>query len=120
MRYQELADIVNPLKFLSKKLDIPIITLAQVNREVEKKADKRPTLADLRESGDIEAAADVVMFIHREDYYKKENNTNDSISEIIVAKNRNGESGVIKLNFNKRIQKFSELGFNESDKEIAI
>jgi replicative DNA helicase len=120
MRYQELADIVNPLKFLSKKLDIPIITLAQVNREVEKKADKRPTLADLRESGDIEAAADVVMFIHREDYYKKENNTNDSISEIIVAKNRNGESGVIKLNFNKRIQKFSELGFNEPDKEIAI
>jgi replicative DNA helicase len=49
------------------------------------------------------------MFIHREDYYKKENNTNDSISEIIVAKNRNGESGVIKLNFNKRIQKFSSL-----------
>jgi replicative DNA helicase len=120
MRYQELADIVNPLKFLSKKLDIPIITLAQVNREVEKKADKRPTLSDLRESGDIEATADVVMFIHREDYYKKENNTNDSISEIIVAKNRNGESGVIKLNFNKRIQKFSELGFNEPDKEIAI
>jgi replicative DNA helicase len=109
MRYQELADIVNPLKFLSKKLNIPIITLAQVNREVEKKADKRPSLADLRESGDIEAAADVVMFIHREDYYKKENNTNDSISEIIVAKNRNGESGVIKLNFNKRIQKFSSL-----------
>jgi replicative DNA helicase len=109
MRYQELADIANSLKFLSKDLDIPIIALAQVNREVEKKADKRPTLSDLRESGDIEATADVVMFIHREDYYKKENNIDDSVAEIIVAKNRNGESGVIKLNFNKRIQKFSSL-----------
>jgi replicative DNA helicase len=109
MRYQELADIANSLKFLSKDLDIPIIALAQVNREVEKKADKRPTLSDLRESGDIEATADVVMFIHREDYYKKENNIDDSVAEIIVAKNRNGESGVIKLNFNKRIQKFSSF-----------
>jgi replicative DNA helicase len=118
MRYQELADIVNSLKFLSKDLDVPIITLAQVNREVEKKADKRPSLSDLRESGDIEAAADVVMFIHREDYYKKENNTNNSISEIIVAKNRNGESGIVRLSFDRRIQKFSEFSFNEADKEI--
>jgi replicative DNA helicase len=118
MRYQELADIVNSLKFLAKDLNVPIIALAQVNREVEKKADKRPSLADLRESGDIETTADVVMFIHREDYYKKENNTNDSITEIIVAKNRNGESGIVRLSFDKRIQKFSELGFNESDKEI--
>jgi replicative DNA helicase len=120
MRYQELADIVNPLKSLSKELDIPIIALAQVNREVEKKADKRPSLSDLRESGDIEATADIVMFIHREDYYKKENNIDDSITEIIVAKNRNGESGIARLSFDKRIQKFSKLGFNESDKEIAI
>jgi replicative DNA helicase len=120
MRYQELADIVNSLKFLSKDLDVPIITLAQVNREVEKKADKRPSLSDLRESGDIEATADVVMFIHREDYYKKENNTNDSITEIIVAKNRNGESGIISLGFDKRIQKFSEFSSNEADEEIDI
>lgn len=109
MRYQELADIANSLKFLSKDLDIPIIALAQVNREVEKKADKRPSLSDLRESGDIEATADVVMFIHREDYYKKENNIDDSIAEIIVAKNRNGESGMVRLSFDRRIQKFSSL-----------
>jgi replicative DNA helicase len=106
MRYQELADIVNTLKFLSKDLNVPVIALAQVNREVEKKVNKRPTLADLRESGDIEATADVVMFIHREDYYKSVNNTNDSVAEIIIAKNRNGESGIVKLGFNKRIQKF--------------
>ena len=122
MRYQELADIANSLKFLSKDLDIPIIALAQVNREVEKKADKRPTLSDLRESGDIEATADVVMFIHREDYYKKENNINDSVAEIIVAKNRNGESGIVRLSFDRRIQKFDCLylksgieGINEND-----
>jgi len=109
MRYQELADIANSLKFLSKDLDIPIIALAQVNREVEKKADKRPTLSDLRESGDIEATADVVMFIHREDYYKKENNIDDSVAEIIVTKNRNGESGIVRLSFDRRIQKFDCL-----------
>jgi replicative DNA helicase len=106
---------------LSKELDIPIITLAQVNREVEKKADKRPSLSDLRESGDIEATADVVMFIHREDYYKKENNIDDSIAEIIITKNRNGESGVIKLNFNKRIQKFSSfLNLSETEETNKI
>jgi replicative DNA helicase len=122
MRYQELADIANSLKFLSRDLDVPIITLAQVNREVEKKADKRPTLADLRESGDIEAAADVVMFIHREDYYKKENNIDDSVAEIIITKNRNGESGIVRLSFDRRIQKFNCLylksgieGINEND-----
>jgi replicative DNA helicase len=106
MRYQELADIVNSLKFLSKDLNIPVIALAQVNREVDKKADKIPTLADLRESGDIEATADVVMFIHREDYYKKDRSADDNMADIIIAKNRNGESGIVKLGFNKKIQKF--------------
>jgi replicative DNA helicase len=106
MRYQELADIVNSLKFLSKDLNVPIIALAQVNREVEKKAGKIPTLADLRESGDIEATADVVMFIHREDYYKKDGSVDENMADIIIAKNRNGESGIVRLGFNKRIQKF--------------
>jgi replicative DNA helicase len=114
MRYQELADITNSLKFLAKDLNIPVIALAQVNREVEKKADKRPTLSDLRESGDIEATADVVMFIHREDYYKKENNIDDSVAEIIVAKNRNGESGIVRLMFDRKIQKFANLETKES------
>jgi replicative DNA helicase len=120
MRYQELADIANSLKFLSKDLDIPIIALAQVNREVEKKADKRPTLSDLRESGDIEATADIVMFLHREGYYK--GNNDDNTAEVIVAKNRNGESGIVRLSFDRRIQKFNCLylksgieGINEND-----
>ncbi|MBX0312349.1 MAG: replicative DNA helicase [Sulfurihydrogenibium sp.] len=121
MRYQELADIVNSLKFLSKDLNIPVIALAQVNREVERKADKRPTLADLRESGDIEAAADMVMFIHREGYYKKDKNADDNIAEIIIAKNRNGESGIVKLYFNKSTQKFSSTGeFTDEIDDIKI
>jgi replicative DNA helicase len=115
MRYQELADVMNSLKFLAKDLDIPIIALAQVNREVEKKVDKRPTLSDLRESGDIEATADMVMFLHREGYYK---GNDDNTAEIIVAKNRNGESGKIQLMFDRRIQKFSEFRSNETDKEV--
>jgi replicative DNA helicase len=121
MRYQELADIVNSLKFLSKDLNIPVIALAQVNREVEKKADKRPTLADLRESGDIEAAADLVMFIHREGYYKKDRSADDNIAEIIIAKNRNGESGIVKLYFNKSVQKFSPIDeITDEDEDIRI
>jgi replicative DNA helicase len=119
MRYQELADIVNSLKFLSKDLNIPVITLAQVNREVEKKADKIPTLADLRESGDIEATADIVMFLHREDYYKKDRGADDNTADIIIAKNRNGENGIVRLGFDKKIQKFyhppSELIKNKEE-----
>jgi replicative DNA helicase len=109
MRYQELADISVTLRNLAKELDIPVLTLAQVNREVEKKVNKRPTLADLRESADIEATADVVMFLHREGYYKRDENVDDSEVEIIVAKNRNGENGIVRLSFDKRIQKFSSL-----------
>jgi replicative DNA helicase len=122
MRYQELADIVNSLKFLSKDLSVPVLALAQVNREVEKKADKRPTLADLRESGDIEATADVVLFIHWEGYYKRDKDVDDSEAEIVIAKNRNGENGVIKLSFDRRIQRFNCLylkseieGIDEND-----
>jgi replicative DNA helicase len=106
MRYQELADIVNNLKFLAKDLNIPVIALAQVNRDVEKKLDKKPALSDLRESGDIEATADVVIFLHREGYYK--GNNDDNTADIIVAKNRNGETGMIRLWFDRKIQKFSE------------
>jgi replicative DNA helicase len=112
MRYQELADIVNTLKFLSKDLNVPVIALAQVNREVEKKVDKRPTLADLRESGDIEATADVVIFLHREGYYK--GNNDDNTAEVIVAKNRNGENGNFQLMFDRKIQKFTNLEAKES------
>jgi replicative DNA helicase len=112
MRYQELADIVNSLKFLAKDLNVPIIALAQVNREVEKKVDKRPTLSDLRESGDIEATADIVIFLHREGYYK--GNNDDNTAEVIVAKNRNGESGKIQLMFDRKIQKFTDLEIKEN------
>jgi replicative DNA helicase len=120
MRYQELADISTTLRNLAKELDVPVITLAQVNREVEKKADKRPSLADLRESGDIEATADVVMFLHREGYYKRDKNVDDSEVEVVVAKNRNGENGIAKLTFDRRTQKFSEEVSNLNNIETKV
>jgi len=100
MRYQELAEISITLRNVAKELDVPIITLAQVNREVEKKADKRPSLSDLREGGDIEAIADVVMFLHNKDA--------DDVIEIVVAKNRNGEIGKMQLRFDRETQKFDK------------
>jgi replicative DNA helicase len=120
MRYQELADTSVTLRNLAKELDVPVITLAQVNREVEKKADKRPTLSDLRESGDIEATADVVMFLHREGYYKKDKNVDDDVVEVVVAKNRNGENGIVRLSFDRKIQKFSEEVGNLNNIETKV
>jgi replicative DNA helicase len=107
MRYQELGDISASLKFLAKELDVPVVALAQVGRDVEKRSDKRPTLSDLRESGDIEAMADVVMFLHREGYYKKDED--DSKTEVIVSKNRSGEVGKVLLTFDKKVQRFYEI-----------
>jgi replicative DNA helicase len=85
MRYQELANISVTLRNLAKELDVSVITFTQINKEVEKKVDKRSALSDLRESGDIEATADVVMFLHREGYYKRDKNVDDSEVEVVVA-----------------------------------
>ena len=99
---------------MAKELDVPIITLSQLSRAVESRNDKRPMLSDLRESGSIEQDADIVMFIYREDYYNKaeseeEENvkaTSKGLSEVIIAKHRNGPVGTIKLLFQGNITKF--------------
>jgi replicative DNA helicase len=124
-RVQEISEISRGLKQLAKELDIPVIALSQLSRAVEQREDKRPQLSDLRESGSIEQDADIVLFIYREDYYlaarqppddhpdaaawKEEMERAWQKAEILVAKQRHGSTGKVRVKFDSRITKFSDL-----------
>ena len=102
-RTQEIGLITRALKTLAKELHVPLLVAAQLNREVEKRSDKRPQLSDLRESGDIEADADVVIFLHQPD---PQTNTDSIQTDLIVAKHRNGPTGTVSVLFNKTVTRF--------------
>ena len=110
-RQQEVSDISRSLKTLALELNVPIIALSQLSRSVETREDKRPVMSDLRESGSIEQDADIVAFLYRDDYYNKESKTedNNSISELIIGKHRNGPTGTIELLFKKNTSTFLNL-----------
>jgi len=124
-RVQEVSQITQSLKALAKELQVPVIALSQLSRQVENRDDKRPQLADLRESGSIEQDADVVMFIYREEYYKartmpregspehlawqEEMDQLANIAEVIIGKQRHGPIGTVKLHFQAELTKFSNL-----------
>ena len=124
-RVQEISEITQGLKALAKELDIPVLALSQLSRQVETREDRRPLLSDLRESGSIEQDADVVMFIYREEYYHErkqpEPDTPDhaawlekadqihGIAEVIIGKQRHGPTGTIRLQFEREFTKFSNL-----------
>ncbi len=110
-REQEIAEISRGIKELAKELKCPIIALSQLNRSATSRTDRRPQLQDLRESGSIEQDADIVILIHREDYYDQ-NTPEKGIAEIIVAKNRAGEQGTVKLAWIGAQTKFSDLQFD--------
>jgi replicative DNA helicase len=123
-RVQEISEISRGLKQLAKELDVPVIGLSQLSRAVEQREDKRPQLSDLRESGSIEQDADIVLFIYREDYYLAARQPGDDhpdfaewqeemgrvygLAEIIVAKQRHGATGKVRVKFDSRITKFSD------------
>ncbi len=107
-RQQEVSEISRSLKILAKELNVPVIALSQLSRATESRTDHRPMLSDLRESGSIEQDADIVMFIHREDYYEKETEK-QNIAEIIIAKNRSGSTGTVELAWLPQYTKFANL-----------
>jgi replicative DNA helicase len=124
-RVQEISEISRGLKQLAKELNAPVIALSQLSRAVEQREDKRPQLSDLRESGSIEQDADMVLFIYREDYYLAAKQPSDDHpdfaawqeemaraygkAEVIVAKQRHGATGKVRLKFDARITKFSDM-----------
>jgi len=105
----EITEISQNLKGIAKELNIPVVAVSQLSREVEKRDNKRPNLSDLRESGSIEQDADLVTFIYRDDYYEKEESRDSGKAEIIIAKHRNGPLGKLNLQFNKKFALFSNL-----------
>jgi replicative DNA helicase len=107
-RVQEVSQISRNLKVLARDLDVPIVALSQLSRAVEQRHDKRPILSDLRESGSIEQDADLVIFLYRDEYYNEESDQ-QGLAEVIVAKHRNGPTGLEKLSFLKRYAKFADL-----------
>jgi replicative DNA helicase len=125
-RVNEISEISQGLKAIAKELDIPVIALSQLSRQVESREDKRPQLSDLRESGSIEQDADVVMFVFREEYYKEREKPGEhelekmaawqeemeslhGRAEVIIGKQRHGPIGTVELSFEGRFTRFGNL-----------
>ncbi|MEG3638726.1 replicative DNA helicase [Magnetococcus sp. PR-3] len=112
-RVQEISQISQGLKAIAKEMSVPVIALSQLSRSVEQRPDKRPILSDLRESGSIEQDADVVMFVFREEYYKRDDIDLKGKAEVIVAKQRNGPVGIVNLAFQNQFTRFENFANRE-------
>ena len=133
-RVQELTEITTGLKALAKELNVPILALSQLSRQVEQRDDKRPQLSDLRESGSIEQDADVVLFVYREEYYLENKKPREGTeefrdwqtkiteahgrAEVIIGKQRHGPTGTVELQFEAALTRFGNLAREEAIPEI--
>ena len=115
-RQLEISEISRSLKALAKDLNVPVVALSQLNRKVEDRPNKRPQLADLRESGAIEQDADVIAFIYRDELYHPQSDENRNLAEIILAKQRNGPTGFFKLTFQKELTRFR----NYTEEDLTV
>ena len=115
-RQQEISFISRSLKGLARELNVPVIALSQLSRAVESRANNKPVLSDLRESGSIEQDADVVIFVYREDYYNEETDR-QNIADLMVAKHRHGTTGTVSLYFRKELTQFRDLEVRREDLE---
>ena len=113
-RQQVVSDISRALKIMAKELNVPVLCLSQLSRANESRSDKRPMLSDLRESGAIEQDADEVMFIYRDDYYNEDSEFKNQ-AEIIVAKNRHGETGKVMVQWLPEFTTFANLEWKHQD-----
>lgn len=116
-RQQEVSEISRSLKALARELEVPVIALSQLSRNVEQRQDKRPIMSDIRESGSIEQDADIVAFLYRDDYYNQDSDKKNII-EIIIAKQRNGPTGTVELAFIKEYNKFVNLNRKYSEEDM--
>lgn len=107
IRYLEVGDITRELKVLAVELDIPIVLISQLSRSVESRQNKRPLRSDLRESGNIEQDADVILFLYRDDYYDHTSEHPKKL-EVIIAKQRNGPTGTVEMSFDKEYGLFKD------------